>query len=375
MKEGEIVEFIRTKDFKFIKEIGQGGTGRTVLLEDELIDERFVCKKYSPYDIQHQETYYNNFKDEIKLLHLLFHRNIVRVFNYYLYPEFSTGYILMEYVEGSSISDYLSSNADRLDDIFIQVINAFKHLEENTILHRDIRPENILVSSNGIVKIIDFGFGKKIEFDTTFDNSISLNWRYNQPNDFSNKIYDYKTELYFVGKLFEEIIIENNLQNFSYMSLLGKMTQFEHIDRINSFFDIYREIITDGSKLIDFTESEQEIYLAFANNIPCIYSKIESNTQYISNIESIITELENVYRNSMLEIFIHNYAEFGNCFLKGQYFYFTKKKITSVSIKNFIQFFKSASKDKQQIILNNLWKRIDNISRYSNEGNYDDLPF
>ena len=43
MKEGEIVEFIRTKDFKFIKEIGQGGTGRTVLLEDELIDERFVC--------------------------------------------------------------------------------------------------------------------------------------------------------------------------------------------------------------------------------------------------------------------------------------------------------------------------------------------
>ena len=44
--QGKLIEFIRQKDYKFIEEIGQGGTGRTVLLEDEIINERFVCKKY-----------------------------------------------------------------------------------------------------------------------------------------------------------------------------------------------------------------------------------------------------------------------------------------------------------------------------------------
>lgn len=68
-----VVEFLRSKDFKFIKEIGQGGTGKTVLLHDELIDENFVCKKYSPYFEEHKEEFYNNFVDEIKLLHLLYH--------------------------------------------------------------------------------------------------------------------------------------------------------------------------------------------------------------------------------------------------------------------------------------------------------------
>ena len=52
--EPRIIEFIRTKDFKFIEEIGQGGTGRTVLLEDEIINEKFICKKYSPYNPDHQ---------------------------------------------------------------------------------------------------------------------------------------------------------------------------------------------------------------------------------------------------------------------------------------------------------------------------------
>ncbi|NLE63026.1 MAG: protein kinase family protein, partial [Bacteroidales bacterium] len=64
-----IIEFVRTKDFRFINEIGQGGTGKTVLLKDEIIDETFVCKKYSPYYEEHKELFFKNFVDEIKILH------------------------------------------------------------------------------------------------------------------------------------------------------------------------------------------------------------------------------------------------------------------------------------------------------------------
>ena len=155
-----IVKFLRQKDYELIKEIGQGGTGRTVLLNDQIINEQFVCKKYAPSNPNDKLLYFENFVKEIKLLHLLYHKNLVRIFNYYLYPEHTTGYILMEYVQGLDISDFLKKNPEKLNDIFTQVIEVFKYLEENKILHRDIRPENILISEDGIVKIIDFGFAK-----------------------------------------------------------------------------------------------------------------------------------------------------------------------------------------------------------------------
>lgn len=176
MKWKKIIEFLRTKDFKFIRNIGQGGTGKTVLLKDEYINESFVCKKYSSYYKEHRDAFFKNFVDEIKILHKLYHRNIVHVFNYYLYPEQKTGYILMEYIQGEDIKGYLQNNPHRLNDIFVQIINGFNYLELNGILHRDIRPENILVSDDGFVKIIDFGFGKEINFDEDFDKSITLNW-------------------------------------------------------------------------------------------------------------------------------------------------------------------------------------------------------
>ncbi len=153
----QIVEFIRTKDFKYIKQIGQGGTGKTVLLKDEIIDEDFVCKKYLPYYEEHKDLFYKNFVEEIKILHKLYHRNVVRVFNYYLYPEKKTGYILMEYILGENIEVFIQENPHLINDIFLQTVNGFRYLEENGILHRDIRPDNILINENGEVKIIDFG--------------------------------------------------------------------------------------------------------------------------------------------------------------------------------------------------------------------------
>ena len=185
----KIIEFIRTKDYKFIKNIGQGGTGKTVLLKDEIIDETFVCKKYSPYYEEHKDLFFKNFVDEIKILHNIYHKNIVRVFNYYLYPEKTTGYILMEFIDGDDIKNFAFNNPHLINDLFQQTIGGFNYLEQNKILHRDIRPENILVSDEGVVKIIDFGFGKRINYTEDFDKSITLNWRFFPPDDFNNKFY------------------------------------------------------------------------------------------------------------------------------------------------------------------------------------------
>lgn len=156
-----IIKFLRKKDFQYIKELGQGGFGKTVLLHDREIDEIFVCKKYSPIIPSQQAEFFQNFVQEIKILYQLNHPNIVRVFNYYLYPERQTGYIVMEYVKGQDIEDHVRKSPENLNRLFAQAIEGFSHLENCNILHRDIRPQNILIGENAALKIIDFGFGKR----------------------------------------------------------------------------------------------------------------------------------------------------------------------------------------------------------------------
>ncbi|HBL75181.1 MAG: serine/threonine protein kinase [Bacteroidetes bacterium GWF2_42_66] len=368
-----VIEFIRTKDFKLIKEIGQGGTGKTVLLKDEIIDETFVCKKYSPYYEEHKELFFRNFVDEIKILHKIYHKNIVRVFNYYLYPEKKTGYILMEFIDGQNIKSYASENPHLINILFEQTINGFNYLEQNKILHRDIRPENILVSDGGVVKIIDFGFGKKINFEEDFDKSITLNWGFLPPDDFNSKFYDFRTEIYFVGKLFEEILIENQIEDFLHKEVLSKMIKKDFNERISGFALIERIILSGDKQEIDFTHEDKQTYKSFASSLISIFSKIEQRSSYYTDLDKIVTGLEDVFRNSILEDNIQNPNSIARCFVNGSYKYYKHVEFSLFILKDFIKLIKSVSIDKKRIILNNLWQRLDTVERFFDDKN--DLPF
>jgi len=77
------------------------------LLYDDQIGQHFVCKKYVPHSESSREELFKGFVREIKLLHQIHHNNIVRVFNYYIYPDRFAGYILMEFVDGFEIDEYI----------------------------------------------------------------------------------------------------------------------------------------------------------------------------------------------------------------------------------------------------------------------------
>jgi len=370
----EIIQFLRQKDFQYIKDIGQGGTGKTILLKDETIDEVFICKKYCPYFKEDSEKYYINFLTEIKILHTLFHNNIVRVFNYYLYPDKKTGYILMDYIKGDTISNFIAANPDRINDIFTQVISGFKYLEENEILHRDIRPENILVTETGIVKIIDFGFGKQIVFNEDYDKSISLNWRYSVPEEFSNKIYNQSTEVYFVGKLIEEIIDENKIENFGYPRLLKSMVIKKADKRISTFLFAQREMLLKESNLLEFNDVDKLRYKNFASSIDEIISKIRNDANYITDIDKVIKSLEDILQVSSLEDYIQNPSQVIQAFIKGDYYYKRNSEFLVSHLKFFIELLRQNSIERRKVILNNLWQRFDKKPRYSYNPDTD-LPF
>jgi len=365
-----VIEFLRKKDYKLIRHIGRGGTGLTVLLKDDLIDKEFVCKKYLPAPGIEPKEYYDNFLSEIKILYEISHQNIVRVYSYHLYPEKYTGYILMEYIEGENISDFINKNPEKIDSIFEQTISGFKYLEEHNILHRDIRDSNILVTEEGTVKIIDFGFGKKIVFPTDIDKSISLNWWCDIPDEFSERKYDKQTELYFVGKLFEYLLQQNQIETFSYYSELKSMIESNPQNRIKSFSSLQNSL-SQNNKLLDiFSEDEIGIYRHFAYSITEMITKIEERSTY-ANTDMVIQKLEDVYRKNMLEKEILNTHIFISVFINGTYYYKKDKTMDVKVLKNFINFLKSCSTEKTKIIMMNIQNRFDSIQRYTE----NNIPF
>lgn len=370
MKESEIVQFTRSKDFVNIKDIGQGATGQTKLIKDETIGELFVCKKYSTFYVEDQYKYYENFVSEIKILYQINHPNIVRVFNYYLYPQQTTGFIIMEYIDGVNIEDYIKSNPSKINSVFTQMIDGFRYLEKKDILHRDIRPSNILVSNDGEVKIIDFGFGKNVKIEKEAPKSITLNWAYSIPEEFKNSLYDFRTEVYFIGKMFEKIISENNLpQSFKFIDVLVQMTDYNYTTRTPSFDEVFKGIIGIKAKSANFTPKEKSIYQKFANSYMSTCSVIKSSSKYIDNITTITNSLDNLIQDTILEDSIQNNPQLIKCFISGLSKY-KRIKIEVSILSEFTIFWKSLTNDKKMIVLSNLWGRFNTIDR-----EVDDLPF
>jgi len=363
------IEFLRKKDFKFIKELGSGAFGRTILLKDEYIHHEFVCKKYMPQIGIKKEDYYQNFVDEIKLLHLVYHPNIVRVFNYYLYPERQTGYLLMEYIDGVDILSYLKKYPENINSIFEQTINGFLYLEEENILHRDIRPLNILVNSNHVVKIIDFGFGKQIHFNEDNNKSITINWFGGEmPNEFKEKIYNHKTEIYFIGKLFQYILAEVNT-SFKYMNILKQMINSSLNNRINSFSEIYKNIKNDITIFELFTDEERSTYQNFSYYFFESLSRIKPLTKLEMDINKIIIELDILCKRTMLEDYVGTQHVL-KIFLTNNFRYKQNSMFNVDTLVAFTKFFKGLSFEQQNIVLYNLETKLDNVSF-----DLDEIPF
>ena len=375
---GELIKFIRQKDYIWDRFLDEGGLGKTVLIKDPTIDEYFVCKKYEPQTDVDKFEYYNNFKNEIKIMHRLFHNNIVRIFNYHLFPSQVTGFILMEFIDGIDIETYLFHSPEDINNLFSQTIDAFTYLEKNNILHRDIRPKNILVTNNKIIKIIDFGFGKQIITPNDFDKSISLNWLYGKPNDFDSSIYDFKTEIYFVGKLFENIINNNNISGFRHNDLLKKMVIISRDERIESFEQIKEDIFNDSYIFDDyFNPNEKWLFQGFMKEIVSIYGEISQDADYFNDIGQLIIELEEALKNNQMEEEIQNNVDLSRAFIKGNYNYYRSKKISVDDLKSFIQLLKTSNIEKKNIIKLGIINRLRTIKRMEKKENgfVDDIPF
>ena len=370
----KIIEFIRQKNYELVDELGEGSCGKTVLIWDPSIDRHFVCKKYSTSN-GHRIDLYNHFVREIKVLYEVCHKNIVRIFGHYLYPSTCAGYLIMEYVEGKNIFDFLKENTDKIDDIFVQAVDGFRYLEENDILHRDIRFENLMVREDGSVKIIDLGFGKQVKKPCDFQKSIEVSAWCPSPSEFRQAIYDFRTEVYFLGMLFEQIIHEFEIEAFSYGGVLTRMCERNPSQRIASFFDVQKEMQGGKFSETNFTDDETNSYRDFIGCIKRHTTKIAKGARYKDDPEKILMDLEKSYQGFMLDEEVPDASVVISCLLVGKY-YFKRSGLPVEEVKKFIYLLKLSSTAKKRIIVAGVHMSLDALPRYEVPvDDDDDIPF
>lgn len=375
MNSGDIITFDAKKNFTYIRPLGSGGTGDTHLFRDETTDMLFAIKKYVPKDERYTDDHYDRFVDEIKILFNISHHNIVRVYNYYLYPTAKTGFLQMEYIDGKSINEFELYPWTEKDwnDLFCEVISAFEYLEQNHILHRDIRPENILIDKNNKVKVIDFGFGKQLNGTKQEENSILLNWPATEmPDEVQlNQEYDERTEIYFVGTLFRHLL-EERMDLFRFQSILEKMTKINPSLRYSSFTEIANDISAGVLGEIDFSDVEKQVYRIFANTLEIHIYHYKEKYSPINSIAVTLSKMAELIRQSSLEENIQDNSQLIGCFINGGYSYSGRKDIKVQTVIDFYGLVTSLSPTKQKILFDNIYNRLSTIKIQTED---DELPF
>lgn len=373
MNPGQVIAFDKKK-FTFIKPLGSGGTGSASLFRDETTDMLFAIKKYDPKDINFLDENFSRFVEEIKILLNISHPNIVRIYDYYLYPNVKTGYLQMEYIEGQCINQYdPMSGKKSWNEIFCDLIDAFVYLEKNKILHRDIRPANILIDKNGNVKIIDFGFGKMVNDPCNDKNSIILNWPATEmPEEVEKaRTYDERTEIYYLGILFAHLL-RDKISDFNYSHIVEKMVKVNPKDRYESFSSIASDLTSGVLAEICFSEDQKKCYLAFMDKLTSHIINFYNGYSLCSEPGQIIEKLAEVIRSSSLERYNQNNGKLIECFVNGGFIYKTTADIPVRIIIEFYRFFVDLDSSKRKLVLKNIMTRFSSISVKFDP---DDLPF
>lgn len=202
--------------YKLTYLIGIGGMGRVYLADrTDLEAHQQVAIKIISAGFQ-TEIYKKRFDRERKILSRLNHPHITRIYDGGI-SEDGTPYIIMEYVEGKPLLEYVADNqlllSERLE-LFLDLCDAVDYAHRNFVMHRDLKPGNILVTNHGIVKVIDFGIAKILEDDEsgedlTIMGYIPLTPAYASPEQLKGQPLTVSSDIYSLGVILYELVTGN----------------------------------------------------------------------------------------------------------------------------------------------------------------------
>ena len=197
--------------YEIVKTIGEGGMANVYLANDTILDRK-VAIKVLRGDLSQDDKFIRRFQREALSVSNLSHPNIVEVYD--VGEEDGNHYIVMEYIEGKTLKQLLkkreSLTLTEVIDIMTQLTDGIAHAHESYIIHRDIKPQNIMIEDDGRVKITDFGIAMALNATmVTQTNSVMGSVHYLPPEQASGKSATVKSDIYSLGILMYELITGN----------------------------------------------------------------------------------------------------------------------------------------------------------------------
>jgi serine/threonine-protein kinase len=194
--------------YKILEMIGGGGMANVYLAHDMILD-RDVAVKMLRLDFANDEEFIRRFRREAQSATSLAHPNIVNIFD--VGEENDLYYIVMEFVDGKTLKQYIQQNSPlRVEDaigIMSQLTSAISNAHQNHIIHRDIKPHNILVDHDGNVKVTDFGIAMALSATSiTQTNSVLGSVHYLSPEQARGGMANRKSDIYSLGIVMFELL-------------------------------------------------------------------------------------------------------------------------------------------------------------------------
>ena len=188
--------------------IGVGGMA-DVYKATDLAENKVIAVKILKREYAGSEEFLRRFRNESKMIASLSHPNVVKVHD----VEFSDKlqFIVMEYIDGITLKEYIENEGvltwkDSVHFI-IQVLRALQHAHDKGVVHRDIKPQNIMLFTDGTIKVMDFGIAKSAleQACTATDQTIGT-VHYISPEQARGDKTDEKSDIYSVGVMFYEML-------------------------------------------------------------------------------------------------------------------------------------------------------------------------
>ncbi len=203
-----MIETLLLNRYELLEKIGEGGMGSVYKAKCHLLN-RFVAVKVLKTEFSKDEDFVARFKREASAASSVSHPNIVNVYD--VGEENGINFIVMEYIQGKTLKEVIKENirlnACNTIDIALQIAKALQCAHKNNIIHRDIKPDNIMITDDNIVKVMDFGIAKMADSHTkTSSNKVMGSVHYFSPEQAKGLVVDCRTDIYSLGIVMYEMV-------------------------------------------------------------------------------------------------------------------------------------------------------------------------
>lgn len=194
--------------YEIIEEIGSGGMAVVYKAKCQLLN-RYVAVKVLRPDLQNDEEFVRRFNVEAQAAASLTHPNIVSIYD--VGNQDGLHYIVMEYIEGKTLKEYIEEKHilpwREAVDYTIQIAKGLEQAHKNSIIHRDVKPHNIIMTADGVMKVTDFGIARaNVQSTVTCEDNAIGSVHYISPEQARGGYTDERSDIYSLGVVLYEMI-------------------------------------------------------------------------------------------------------------------------------------------------------------------------